>query len=119
MLSHAVLGQDGKPAGDDTIANGGEHVHWHNTWNTYVRGHIVSVTAAELIQSFLLETLAASGGSHDDDAQSEEDKSEEDTDMQPLKLSRTGLKDVLTPPCFAPCAEYGSDEDEKSKTTGA
>ncbi len=101
MLSHSVLGQDGKAAGDDTIANGGEHVHWHTNWNTYVRGHTVSVIAAELIQSFLMKTLAASGGSHDDDAHSEEDKSEEDTDVQPLKLSRTGLKNVLAPPCFA------------------
>ena len=52
-----------------------EHAQWHATWNAYVRGHVVSYTAAELIQSFLLKTLAASGGQQNDDANSEADKS--------------------------------------------
>ena len=58
-------------AGVVSDARGGEHIHWHNAWTEYVRGHVVSVTAAALIQSFLLKTLAASGGSNDADAQSE------------------------------------------------
>ena len=52
-----------------------QHAQWHATWNAYVRGRVVSYVAAELIQSFLLKTLAASGGQQNDDANSEAGKS--------------------------------------------
>jgi len=94
-------------------------MRWHSAWTEYVRGHVVSVTAAALIQSFLLKTLAASGGNNDDDAQSEKDKSEDETDIPPLRLSPSSLKDVLAPPGHAPCAEASSGDEKKGKTTGA
>ena len=36
-------------------------VAWETTWDAYVRGHVVSDTAARFIQSFLLKTVAATG----------------------------------------------------------
>jgi len=96
-----------------------QHVQWHATWNAYVRGHVVSYTAAELIQSFLLKTLAASGGQQNDDANSEADKSEDDTDLLPLKLSRAGLKQVLAPSSIAADCGDVSGEDGDKKSTGA
>ena len=66
-----------------------------------------------------MEALAASGGGNDADAQSERDKSEDETDMPPLRLSHSSLKDVLAPPGHAPCAEASSGDEKKAKTTGA
>ena len=65
-----------RAAGGDKSAAGGDHMHWHKAWNEYVRGHFVSSTAAALIQSFLLKTLAATGVTNVADAESEADKSE-------------------------------------------
>jgi hypothetical protein len=90
-----------------------EHVQWHTTWNAYVRGHVVSHTAAQLIQSFLLKTLAVSGGHENNDEHSEADKSDEDTDVLPLRLSRAGLKEVLAPACLASGAENKSAADDE------
>ena len=47
------------------------------------------------------------------------DKSEEETDVPPLSLSRTSLKEVLAPPGQVPCAEASSGDEKKAKTTGA
>ena len=88
-----------------------DHVQWQTTWDAYVRGHVVSDTAAQLIKSFLLKTLAASGSHENDDDHSEADKSDEDADMQPLKLSRAGLKALLVPPCLEPTADNECGEN--------
>ena len=54
-------------------------------WDEYVRGNVVSHAAARLIQSFLLNTMAASGKTIGD-APSEADASEEETDIPTLKI---------------------------------
>ena len=57
-----------------------DQVHWSRAWDEYVRGHVVSETAAHLIQSFLLKTMAVSGGNADSD-EDEADESEDEADI--------------------------------------
>ena len=96
-----------------------EHVQWHATWNAYVRGCVVSDAAADLIQSFLLKTVAASGGQPNDDARSEADKSDGDTELPPLKLTLSGLRQVLAPPAGACDGDDASGEDGDKKSAAA
>ena len=72
-------------------------IHWPSTWDEYVRGHVVSESAAQLIQSFLLKTMAVSGGKADDDAESEADKSDDDVNIPRLHLSPLSLQSILAP----------------------
>ena len=51
----------------DAAKSGQEFVDWHASWEAYVRGNVVSSSAADLIRSFLLKTIAASGAKLDDD----------------------------------------------------
>ena len=55
-----------------------QRVDWHRTWEEYVRGNVVSETAASLIESFLLKTIAASGAGEGVGEMSEADASEEE-----------------------------------------
>ena len=58
-----------------------DHLDWHAAWAEYVRGHVVSQAASDLIKSFLLHTLAASGTLHGDNGSgSEGPESEQDPD---------------------------------------
>ena len=59
-------------------------VSWTKAWDEYVRGNVVSHTAAKLIERFLLNTMASSGKAADD-SQSEADASE-DEEEQRLQL---------------------------------
>ena len=89
-----------------------DKIQWMNTWPEYVRGHIVSKSAAQLIQSFLLNTFTSS--STNDNSESEADASEDDPDVPPLKLSlqkfdhllRTSKADDILLP---------NDEDDQKK----
>ena len=69
---------------------------WAAAWEEYVRGHVVSKTAADLIQSFLLKTMAVGGKSNDSD-ESEADQPEDDPDVPALRLSRSALLDLIAP----------------------
>ena len=86
---------------------------WMNTWSEYVRGHIVSKSAAQLIQSFLLNTFASS--SANDDSESEADASEDDPDVPPLKLSLQKFDDLLRT-SRADDILLQNDEDNQKKT---
>ena len=74
-----------------------QHVHWHRAWEEYVRGHVVSESAACLIRSFLLKTIAASGATGDAADNSDADASGDDPDLPPLRLSAATLRQVLSP----------------------
>ena len=43
-----------------------EKIHWQASWSEYVRGNIVSESSKNLIQSFLLKTMASSTKGTDD-----------------------------------------------------
>ena len=77
--------------------NVSKQIHWPSAWDEYVRGHVVSETASQLIQSFLLKTMAVSGGKADDDAESEADKSDDDVNIPRLHLSPLSLQSLLAP----------------------
>ena len=69
-------------------------VDWTSSWSEYVRGNVVSASAAKLIQSFLLNTLGSSGKAADDLA-SEADDTEDEVDLPPMKVSREKFQDLL------------------------
>ena len=69
-------------------------VDWTTSWSEYVRGNVVSASAAKLIQSFLLNTMASSGKAADDVA-SEADDTEDEVDLPPMKVSREKFQDLL------------------------
>ena len=60
-------------------------VNWASTWDEYARGNVVSTSARNLIQSFLLNTMASSGKAADD-VESDADDTEDDEELPPLKL---------------------------------
>ena len=68
-----------------------EKVSWKNAWDEYVRGKVVSDTAAKLIQRFLLNTMASSGKAADVE-QSEADASGDESELLPLKLSARNFR---------------------------
>ena len=72
-------------------------INAHQAWEEYVRGGIVSQAAAKLIQSFLLKTLAASGGGDADKEDSDADASDDDPDLPRLKLPAQALGGLLEP----------------------
>ena len=67
---------------------------WHHTWSEYVRGHIVSNTAKDLIQSFLLRTIASSQKDAED-VDSEADESGSDTDIPRLHVEACKFQELL------------------------
>ncbi len=74
--------------GDATL----DKVCLNTAWDEYVRNNVVSETAAKLIQTFLLNTMASSG-KQADDAESEADESADDTELHPLKLPGQKLRE--------------------------
>lgn len=86
-----------------------DNIRWHEAWNAYVRGNVISKSAAKLIQSFLLKTLtgADTGGR---EADSEEEASENEDSLPALKLTSSNLKNLLTP---APAPDDDSNDDKK------
>ena len=112
--SHSVqkAGPANKPAGNDAIT---ENLRWHESWNAYVRGNIITESAAKLIQSFLLKTLTGAD-TGDRDADSEEEASENDNSLPALRVTSSNLKKLLT---AAPVAEEGSDgSNDENKSLG-
>ena len=63
-----------------------DKIDWGSAWSEYVRGNVVSESAARLIKSFLLNTMAASGGAADE-AESEADATEDESELPPMKVS--------------------------------
>ena len=71
-------------------------ITWVEAWEEYVRGHIVSKYARNLIQSFLLKTVAASGHVPDEN-ESDADDPYEDPDIPALRLPASALEKFLNP----------------------
>jgi hypothetical protein len=82
----------------------GNNIHWHDSWNEYIRGNIVSKTAAQLIQSFLLKTLAATDAVDEDNSDKQE--SDKDDDIAPLTINSASFRKLLLP-----SAEIEGNED--------
>ena len=95
-----------------------DQVHWSRAWDEYVRGHVVSETAAHLIQSFLLKTMAVSGGNADNE-EDEADKSEDETEITPLRISRMDLQSLLAPLDENENAETGDVDKGRKRRKGA
>merc|ERR1711953_1427386 len=70
--------------------------NWPAAWEEYVRGNVVSEASANLIRSFLLKIIAASGKVVGDN-ESEADESEPEGDIAPLRLPSWKLKELLKP----------------------
>ena len=77
--------------------SGQQFVDWGASWEAYVRGNVVSTSAADLIRSFLLKTIAASGAKLDDDDSSDDEAPYEDPDIPVLKLNARSLSSILNP----------------------
>ena len=60
----------------------------------YLQNHLVSDHAAQLLRSFLLNTMARN--SEGDDVDDEADKSDIDTDVQPLRMNAESLRTILS-----------------------
>ena len=91
-------------------------VNWPAAWEQYVRRNIVSKAAANLIKSFLLKTIAASGMSTDSD-ESGADQPEYDPDVPALRLSRAKLQELLMPCLLNP--EGGVFPEQEKESTGS
>ena len=92
-------------------------IAWAAAWDEYVRGHVVSKTAADLIQSFLLKTMAVGGKSNDSD-ESEADQPEDDPDVPALRLSQSALHELVAPN-FANLQAKNAAADSEPSATGA
>ena len=74
-----------------------EFVDWHASWEAYVRGNMVSTSAAGLIRSFLLKTIAASASQLDDGDSSDDQGPYDDPDIPLVKLDARKLSSILNP----------------------
>ena len=79
-----------------TVQSMSDKVNWQNAWDEYVRGNVVSITAAQLIRSFLLNTMTSSGKA-EDGAQSDADAAEDESELPPLKLPCQRFRELLCP----------------------
>ena len=70
---------------------------WDKSWDEYVRGNVVSESAAKLIRSLMLKTIAAAGMPHDDNSSNDEGLDDNDADIPTLKLDKEGLEKILNP----------------------
>ena len=90
--------------------------NWAAAWDEYARGNVVSESSANLIRSFLLKTIAASGkvvGNNE----SEADESEPEGEAAPLRLPSRKLQELLKP---IPNADVShSMQDASNKLTFA
>ena len=90
------------PTGTQSSGGQGEpslarQVQWHAAWSQYVRGRVVSTSAAELIKSFLLQTMAGSGSAEEAGAGSDGHESEDDPEVPPLTLASEKLQGLICP----------------------
>ena len=90
-------------------------VQWHDAWQEYVRGNVVSASAAALIKTFLLHTMAASvpTGHRENDSDGEE--SEVDPDIPPLTLPSQSLSKLILPELQIP--DVDPREEDASNTS--
>ena len=75
-----------------------------------MRSNIVSRSAAKLIQSFLLNTMASTGKAIDDD-ESEADATEDEAEIPPLNLQTDKFQQLLK------CAEDQDNDTTAKKFT--
>ena len=54
------------------ILYGVHYKGWNKSWDEYVRGNVVSESAAKLIRSLMLKTIAATGMPQDDNTTNDE-----------------------------------------------
>ena len=66
-----------------------DKVYWKEAWDEYVRGNVVSKTAAKLIQRILLNTMTSTGKTMGD-TQSMADATDSESELPQFKL--TGMK---------------------------
>ena len=90
--------------------------NWPAAWVEYVRGNVVSESSANLIRSFLLKTIAASGKVVDNN-ESEADESEPEGEIAPLRLPRGKLQELLKPTLHAD-ESHSMQETSNSVTFG-
>ena len=90
-----------------------EQVDWPRAWDEYVRGRVVSQTAADLIKSFLLKTMTVSAKGFE--SESEADVSDEDNqgDVPRLQMPAVKLRELLSPLCNKPDSEQQANENSK------
>ena len=90
---------------------------WDKSWDEYVRGNVVSESAAKLIRSLMLKTIAATGMPQDDSSSNDEGFNEEDAETPTLTLTAAGLARILDPYTeVANGEDDGSSASEKHKT---
>ena len=93
-----ILPDSGKtatqPLGSSSVA---QAVRWHASWTHYVRGNIVSESAAQLNKTVLLQTMAASGAADDGREDSDGQESQDDPEAPPLTLASDKLQEIILP----------------------
>ena len=72
-------------------------VAWEKSWDAYARGNVVTESAALLICSFLLKTIAATGVGLDDHNSSDEEHDQHDLDIPALKLDAPVFAQLSNP----------------------
>ena len=72
-------------------------VQWHTAWSQYVGGCVVSKSAAQLIQSFLIQTMAGTSSTQETGAGSDGQESEDDPEVPPLTLASDKLQGLICP----------------------
>ena len=97
---------------EDAATSGQEFVDWHASWEAYVRGNVVSTSAAGLIRSFLLKTIAASASQLDDGDSSDDQGPYDDPDIPSVKLDARKLSSILNPYSKEEEKEGEEDDDE-------
>ena len=90
---------------------------WDKSWDEYVRGNVVSESAAKLIRSLMLKTIAATGMPQDDSSSNDEGFNEDDAEIPTLTLNAADLARILDPYTeVANGADDGSSASEQHKT---
>ena len=87
---------------------------WHNAWNEYIRGNIVSESARDLIQSFLLKTMAASYTRTDEE--SDADVSSDDDAVPRLEIAADQFHKLLETTDTISEERPGSSENAVGRT---
>ena len=88
-----------------------DQVDWGRAWDEYVRGHVVSQNAANLIKSFLLKTMAAAAKGGDSESEADESEDDNTNDVPRLQLPAMKLRELLSPSSNTPVVP---DEDNEN-----
>ena len=88
-----------------------EQMDWAYAWDDYIRGCVVSRSAAVLIQSFLLKTMAASGQGGDSESDADESDGDNNCEVPRLQLPASKLQELLAPPCKKTESADGTNEN--------